>query len=297
MLAMDVVDTLRHSQDLAMRELDAGAREARLIARLREIYQQQGIEVSDAILKEGVAALDQSRFTYTPPKGGLGLELAKLYATRKRWGRWGSAVLLALLIGLGGYFGIYRPFRASQAEAARVELVQGLPAQMDMLYQTIFNETKVQSAVADADDIRARGKAAAKDGDRKTAENAVTSLTALRDLLRQEYTLKVVSRDGVKSGFWTFPKNNSEATNYYLVVEAVGADNAPLSLPVLNEETGKVETVSTWGIRVPDTVYNSVAADKADDGIIEHNIVGMKQFGFTDVDYTIPVLGGAVTRW
>ncbi|MDB5561432.1 MAG: hypothetical protein JWN11_850 [Hyphomicrobiales bacterium] len=297
MLAMDVVDTLRHSQDLAMRELDAGAREARLIAKLREIYQQQGIEVSDAILKEGVAALDQSRFTYTPPKRGPGLTLARIYAGRKGWGRWGSALLIALVIGLGGYFGVYRPFRASQVEAARVELVEGLPAQMDALYQTIFNETKVQTAVADADDLRARGKTAAKDGDRKTAENAVTSLTALRDLLRQEYSLKVVSRDGVKTGFWKFPKNNSEATNYYLVVEAVGSDNKPLTLPVLDEESGKVETVAMWGIRVPDSVYNSVAADKQDDGIIEHSIVGLKQFGFTDVDYTIPVLGGAVTRW
>jgi hypothetical protein len=297
MLAMDVVDTLRHSQDLAMREIDAGAREARLIAKLREIYHQQGIEVSDAILKEGVAALDQSRFTYNPPKGGLDLALARLYVGRKGWGRWGVAVLIALVIGLGGYFGIYRPFRASQAEAARVELVEGLPAQMDALYQTIFNETKVQTAVADADDLRERGKTAAKDGDRATAENAVTSLTALRDLLRQEYTLKVVSRDGVKSGFWTFPKSNSEATNYYLVVEALGSDNKPLTLPVLNEETGKVETVAMWGIRVPESVYNAVAADKQDDGIIEHNIVGLKQFGFTDVDYTIPVLGGAVTRW
>lgn len=297
MLAMDVVDTLRHSQDLAMREIDAGAREARLIAKLREIYHQQGIEVSDAILKEGVAALDQSRFTYKPPKGGLDLTLARLYVGRRSWGRWGFAVLIALVIGLGGYFGIYRPYRDSQVEAARLELVQGLPAQMDALYQTIFNETKVQTAVADADDLRERGKTAAKDGDRKTAENAVTSLTALRDLLRQEYTLKVVRRDGVKSGFWTFPKSNTEATNYYLVVEALGSDNKPLTLPVLNEETGTVETVSMWGIRVPESVYNSVAADKQDDGIIEHNIVGLKQFGFTDVDYTIPVLGGAVTRW
>ena len=36
MLAMDVVDTLRHRQDLALRELDAGAREAELIEKLRQ---------------------------------------------------------------------------------------------------------------------------------------------------------------------------------------------------------------------------------------------------------------------
>ena len=45
MLAMDVVDTLRHNQDLALRELDEPRREAELIDRLREIYRGQGIAV------------------------------------------------------------------------------------------------------------------------------------------------------------------------------------------------------------------------------------------------------------
>ena len=168
---------------------------------------------------------------------------------------------------------------------------------MDSLYQTIYNETKVQTAVADAEEYRTRGKAAAASDDRAGAESAVASLTALRDLLREDYTLRVVSRDGVKSGFWTFPTSNTEATNYYVVVEAMGADGKALSLPIANEETGKTETVSMWGLRVPQAVYDSVSADKQDDGIVEHNVVGVKQFGFTDIDYVIPVLGGAVTRW
>ena len=85
MLAMDVVDTLRHNQDLVTRELSEGNREQQLIDKLREIYRQQGIEVPDHILKEGVAALSQSRFAYTPPKPGLGTTLARLYVARRRW--------------------------------------------------------------------------------------------------------------------------------------------------------------------------------------------------------------------
>ena len=38
-------------------------------------------------------------------------------------------------------------------------------------------------------------------------------------------------------------------------------------------------------------------ADKRDDGISQGNIVGVKQYGFLDIDYTVPVMGGAVTRW
>jgi hypothetical protein len=297
MLAMDVVDTLRHNQDLVARELNGEAREAQLIEKLRALYHQQGIEVSDTILKEGVAALGESRFAYTPPKPGPGVTLAKLYVARKRWMPAALAVVLMLVIGLGGYFLVYRPYRDAQVEQARIELAQTLPAEMDALYQTIFDETKVQQASNDAAAIRDRGKVAAREGNRAGAETAIADLTALRDTLRQEYQLMVVSREGVKSGFWTFPEINTEATNYYVVVEAIDARGQAVSLPVRNEENGETETVSMWGVRVPESVYRSVEADKTDDGIIQRNLVAIKQFGFLEPDYVVQVLGGAVTRW
>ncbi len=297
MLAMDVVDTLRHNQDLVTREMDAASREKQLIEKLRNLYHQQGIEVSDAILKEGVSALAESRFVYTPPAPGLGTAFARIYVARKKWLPPVVAISLMLIIGLGGYFGIYRNLVASEQEKARIELAEGLPAEMDALYQTIFEETKVQQAANDADELRTRGKTAAKEGNRPAAEAVIASLTSIRDTLRQEYSLKVVNRNGVKSGFWTFPEINTDATNYYIVVEALGNDGRPLSLPIRNEETGLTETVPLWGLRVPEVVYRAVEADKLDDGIIEKNTVGLKQFGFLDVDYSVPVLGGAVTRW
>ena len=35
----------------------------------------------------------------------------------------------------------------------------------------------------------------------------------------------------------------------------------------------------------------------SDDGVIEHNLVAIKDFGFLQPDYVLPVLGGEVTRW
>lgn len=297
MMAMDVVDTLRHRQDLVTRELSGTARENQLIERLREVYRQQGIEVPDHILKEGVSALAESRFAYDPPAPGFNTTLARLYVGRKTWGR---PVLLVfgvlLLIGVG-YFGVYRPFQAGQEHRSQVELTEGLPAQMDALYTTIFEETKVQQAVVDAEALVGRGKAFATEGNRAGAEGIVKDLTALRDQLRQEYVVRVVNRSGEQSGFWTFPEINTDATNYYLVVEAIDPDGKALSLPILNEETGETEVVAQWGQRVPESVYNAVANDKRDDGIIQANEVGRKSDGFLDVEFQMPVLDGAVTRW
>lgn len=297
MLAMDVVDTLRHRQDLAVRELSTEAKEKQLIEKLRDIYHHQGIEVPDHILREGVAALQESRFVYDPPRPGLGTSLARLYVARKRWGKPVGAAIIALgLLGFG-YFGVWQPYQNGRAEQARVELSESLPARMDALYQSIFEETKVQQAVLQAEALRSRGKTFAAEGDRAGAEQAIEDLTALRDKLRQEYTLRVVNRSDTQSGFWTIPEINTAATNYYIVVEALDADGNALNLPVLNEENGETEVVSQWGVRVPESVYERVAADKRDDGIIQINEVGRKSDGFLDVEYNMPVLGGAVTRW
>lgn len=297
MLAMDVVDTLRHRQDLAVRELDGVTREQQLIDKLRAIYHQQGIEVTDDILKEGVSALAESRFVYDPPKPSFATSIARIYTSRGKWGRPVVSLIVALAVFLGGYYLVWKPYQANLAEQARIELAEGLPAQMDALYHTIFEETKVQQAVVEAEQLRTRGKTYAAEGNRAEAEAALTHLTALRDQLRQEYILRVVNRQGVQSGFWTFPEVNTDATNYYLTVEAINSDGQTLSLPILNEENGETETVNIWAVRVPESVYNAVAADKLDDGIIQTNEVGRKSDGFLDVEYLMPTLGGMLTRW
>jgi hypothetical protein len=51
MLAMDVVDTLRHQDNLVSRELSDDNRDAELLDRLRKIYRGQGIEVPERILE------------------------------------------------------------------------------------------------------------------------------------------------------------------------------------------------------------------------------------------------------
>ncbi len=297
MLAMDVVDTLRHQDDLVARELSADAREAQLMSRLRAIYHDQGIEVPDHILKEGVRALAESRFTYTPPPDTFQTRLARLYVRRGRWGKPALIVMAALALLLGGYFLVYRPLVAAQAEAARVELAETLPARIDALYNLIYTETKVQTALDEAEPWVERGKAAAARGDREATLAAIEQLEKLHRTLLAEYSLRIVDKEGESTGIWRFPEANSDATNYYIIVEAVGPNGEVLTLPIENEETREIEEVSVWAQRVPEVTYESIRADRLDDGIIQRNILGVKQYGFLETDYTMPVLEGAITRW
>jgi hypothetical protein len=285
---MDVADTLRRTPEL----LDGAAGDGPL----RSLYQSLGIPLDDDVLADGITAYRQDRFGYRPP-AGMAAKLARLYVGRSRWAPATVAVALTLIIGLGGYFLAWRPFHEGQIAAERQELSVTMPAAMDDLYRTIFTETKVQQAVNEADAVIAAGKTAAAGGDRAGAQAAIDRLTAIRDQLRQEYTLRIVNREGEKTGFWTFPKVNTAATNYYVVVEAIDRQGDALSLPITDEESGATQQVKIWAMRVPEEVYRAVESDRLDDGILERGVLGIKEFGFLDIDFAMPVLGGAVTRW
>jgi len=84
MAAMDVVDTLRHEQGIAERELDSEGRRERLLNRLRDLYQAQGIEVSDRILEEGINALEEERFEYVGVESNWQTKLAHVWVSRYR---------------------------------------------------------------------------------------------------------------------------------------------------------------------------------------------------------------------
>lgn len=110
LLAMDVVDTLRHEQRVVSNALGEEAREQALIERVRRAYKAQGLEVSDALIAEGVAKLKEQQFDYTPPPPGLGTGLAKAWINRGRIGTGLGAV--AILVGIlgGGWYGfVERP--------------------------------------------------------------------------------------------------------------------------------------------------------------------------------------------
>jgi len=409
MLAMDVVDTRRHQQSLVERELGADDHDRALIAKVRKIYADQGLEVSDEVIESGVKALREERFTYTPPKKSFQLTLAHLYVNRGRWAKRGALLLAALVaIYLGYQFAVVAPQKRGRQKAAqginlridqqrdqisvakerlarlnqslarakkagsheasvavtqlvdqaerdmstareklqalekleittrveadqlakigdtvsgrldkRKELIGDLivhlesaenavaaldelkilPEKLADQRDRILSEARQEDAQSEAQKLYNDALAALQRGDVAAAQNGYNLLKQLYDQLVQEYQVRIVSREGERSGIWRVPQNNPNARNYYIIVEAVTADGKRLELPITSEEDGKTRMVKQWGLRVKESVFEQIRRDKMDDGIINNNVFGVKKRGYLQPKYLMPTTGGAITQW
>lgn len=297
MLAMDVVDTLRHRERILNKELSTEEREAALIKRLKEIYSAQGIKVSDEILKDGVKALEEQRFTYTPPKNNFNIKLAHIYINRGKWFKPVGLIFGVAAFTTGVYeFGIDGP-RDRIKKNQQIELSQTVP---NKLAQT----RNAAIAIATTDNARNRleaafqkGNIAAQNGDLLKAREATRNLELLYQDLRKELIIRVVSRPGEYSGVFRIPDTAHDGRNYYLIVEAVDASGTVASLEISSEEDRTVARVDRWGVRVPEGEFNRIAADKQDDQIIQNATIGNKPRGALQPNYTIDTTGGAILKW
>jgi hypothetical protein len=288
LLAMDVVDTLRHRERVVDIELDAEAREAQLIQRLKEIYDAQGIEVPERILKDGVKALEEQRFSYKPPQDGLSVKLARLYVNRKAWLPGATMLVGAVAFAIMGGL-VFTTMQAGEWRRLPAELSR-LSAEGQALAVDADVDQRIQA-------IERQGQRAIAARDRSDARAQVTALEDMNDQLAAEYDLRIVSRPGEDTGFYRIPDNNPIGRNYYLVVEAVAPGGRVLDVPVLNEETQKTARVEKWAQRVSEAKFNEIADDKAPDQIVQNDILGYKARGKLVPEFATPVPGGAITSW
>jgi hypothetical protein len=297
MLAMDVVDTLRHQESVATRELDESGRAEALVERLRSIYREQGLEVPDRIIREGVKALRESRFVYTPPPRGRARTLALIWVHRARWRRAALAVVGVLAIFLVGRELLVEGPARRAAEAQRIELSETLPRAIERVATEARAEAQADSARQQAERIAADARAALSRKDVAAARKGLGDLEDLNARLRQTYELRIIPRRGQPVGVFRVPDRNRAARNHYLIVDAIGPDGKPVAVPIVSEETSERRVVSRWGVRVPEATWQAVGRDRNDDGIIQRNRVGEKRRGRLDVDYLMPVVGGAILEW
>ena len=282
MLAMDVVDTLRHEREMVASDLNAVERREDLVARLRGIYDAQGISVPDDVLMDGVMALEEERFAYHPPKKGIMASLAKAYISRKKW--------LPLIYTVGfiigsvlavNYVGFVRPAQI-EAKQEQTLLSKVLPERLEAARERAVSAASTADLKTRANDLYAEGEVAIDNKDIAGAKEKTERLESLSRALNQSYELRIVSRFNEASGVYLDSKINPDIRNFYLIVEAVAADGDILKLPIEDEEYKTRQTVNKFGVRVPKAVFDAVAADKKDDQIIQNDVLGAKPRGVLD---------------
>ncbi len=309
LLAMDVVDTLRHRDLTLLKELDEAGRETQLVERLREIYRAQGIEVPDHVIKEGVQALKEKRFAYTPPKPSFSVTLAKIYVSRGRWMGLVAAGFAAIALALGIYqFGISGPAKAkaekqrlvaaAQAETLKTDLEEILPAELTQIRTAISDISDDSQADRLAEGYFQSGVAALDRRNADEARSAIENLKALRTDLASVYDVRVVyGANEPRSGITRLNDDAPGRTNYYLIVEAISPTGAKLERTVVSQEDNETRRTTRWGQQVSEAAFYRVSADKQDDRIIQDAIIGQKSAGKLDPVYTIETTGGAILEW
>lgn len=297
LVAMDVVDTLRHRDQIFLKEIDHEGREEDLVARLKEIYTAQGMEVPEDTIREGVRAMADKRFTHEPAKPGFLRRLAIIYVTRARWWK-PAAIAGALVLGTGAVYqlGVAMP-RAAAERALERDLTVTLPAELTEARDAVLAVAETGTGIARAEALYRQGQTALEEESREGAEAAVAALTALRREVASEYQVRVVNDPDDFTGIYREHDDLPGRQNYYLIVEAVSPTGEVLEVTVRDEETNEEVRVRRWGQRVSRTVFESVAADKQDDMIIQDAMIGEKEPGAFEPTYSVSTPGGAITEW
>ena len=296
MMAMDVVDTLRHEEGQVAQELKSDERDAAMVDRLRQVYASQGIEVPDHILKAGVEDLKRDRFVYAPPSAGFQRTLAMLYISRGTWSKWLAATAAVIVVfAAAWYFLVKLP--AQRAEADLLAQLQALPVTYTELVERVDALTDNAEIEAEADRLADDGRLALTDGKNEAAFKAETDLRDLAARLQEVFEVRIISREGIPTGVERIPEANPETENYYIVVEAIDPDGNVLERDIVSEESSSAQRVDKWGQRVSQTIYDAVRRDKMEDGIVQKGVLGEKRRGELEINWRSGVQDGAITSW
>jgi hypothetical protein len=187
-----------------------------------------------------------------------------------------------------------------------IRLYTALPPEAATLCASIESVAIEQAAKDQGAQVCGVAKQAEQNVDIATLSSAVTQLRDLDAALNMEYTLKIVNRQGEKTGIDRYDNNTGNLSGYYVIVDAVDPMGNLVPVKITNEENGQTYLVFTWGERVPSCGWDSVKGDKMDDGIVQNSIFGQKQRGYLTPEITIvlPACGnepaeklGQITEW
>jgi len=194
------------------------------------------------------------------------------------------------------YVGFVHPQNV-EAKQTETLLTKTLPDQIQAARDKAYNLASTPELKNQAEDIYESGVLDIQDRNIEAAQVKISELEKLGRNLSQSYQLRIVSRFNEASGIYLDSKVNSNVRNFYLIVEAVDASGNVLSVDIEDEEYKTVKRVTKYGVRVPKSVFDSVAADKKDDQIIQDDILGEKRRGLLEPKLKFGPATGYIVDW
>ena len=284
---MDAAQVI-HERQAALEEHEALDREA-TVREIRSMYEELGDLVDARVIEQALDEYLGQRYAFTPTRPGLGKQLALLYI-RRGWVAKRVLAPAALVIAfVWGGFAFTGMMRQGALERD-VERLVTLEAEVGRLHAAVLAEAVEELAVERADDLRRSADAQIAVRDADGLEESAASYRQLVGRLAAEYRMVILG------GVWRYHTELDGVRNYYLRVQAVGADGQQVPVTIREEEQGRTERVTEWGERVPKEVYDRVAADRQDNGIIDDDDFGFKRRGFLTAERNYENLG-QITRW
>jgi hypothetical protein len=125
----------------------------------------------------------------------------------------------------------------------------------------------------------------AEEADGRQFDILKDEIAATLKFIRTPYTLRVVNRKGVYTAFWRFEKNDRNKKAWYVTVEAVDAAGKLAAVDIFDAETSQTNRVRMFAVRVPESKFDAVAADKKADGILDDSDGGTKPAGSIDFNW------------
>jgi len=129
-------------------------------------------------------------------------------------------------------------------------------------------------------------------GDASGANAGLAMLNALVARVRSSYVLHIANHAGIDTGIVRRDRQNGK-TACYVVVEALSAQGAPVSIPVYDSELSKWAVAHTYGVQVSLAQYRTFMDDKATGALPV--MAGTKSPGALNAAYDFPVMRGRIT--
>ncbi len=222
--------------------------------------------------------------------------------------------------GTAGFFAIYAPGGKSEeainyqdyndaqtqwvAVSSVLESGQRILISSDSLEQLITSIKQVvkeDKARQQATTLYDSGLGYIKAMDAAALAGAVEALGKIDTELKLVYTVRIVQRVGVDTGFIWGSYQNDPNSLYYFNVEAVDPKEKIIPMEIKDEKRGWTKTEDYWLERVPQSLYKALEADfTAHNNTLTNDTLAKKPLGYLTWTFEMPGMTqrlGQLTDW